>query len=1204
MKQGHDELKKLITEFKNKFYPYKNIKRFSIPVIGCISSGKSTILNYLLKLKKTLQMADKITTKCVCIIRHKKGCKKAKIYNVNIKERGDYIYNFEKGDEIVSNVAQVIEKKNKDIEEKKVGYDYKKYFLIIEYEIPFFIGNFEKYAEFFEFMDIPGLNETVEISNNNEKNSIDENFYFKQIFPLIQNNIKFSLFIFAADTYDKENSLQILKTYINGGSKKNKKEKDNEFSNYENNKNEEIKKKAELEKEQQKLFCYNKTFKESIFILNKIDKFKDEKEEGKKNFRDFISKNFEINLNDNNQPCIIGSKLNNEILKLESFRDYINYYILNSDENNRINNFYNYISEIMNKDFEINIKIKNKESDEENEEEEENEDEEKKEEDKIPSFMEKEEFENFKQLKNIANKKSYILNFMKVKQYYNLSKIFKKYKSNYKIKKEENEGLEEMIKSKMKNIIEDYYNIGKYEGMIPKIISDFNIDTSKKNLQQIKLRLDNLIKNKEGIGDPNNLIKDFYKYIVKLEQLQKNKKSDNKNFNNETISKLKNKYNEIKNYFNNTSAIRFLLVGPHNSGKSSILNDIIGYNQKFLQTGLKETTKTGIIIKYIKKGETPKLFDTNFITNESGYNYFEYNKDHPIAEGEISINSKIIFLNNEYSNNSEFKFYLLESPIEFLDKTELNEEEKKKIELIDYPGLDTNFEKAKIMAENLLKIVDGFIYVFFETSFDDANQNVLIRMYNILKNRINFSFNTCLFILNKIDSINEDINYKDINNRILKIFDDQNGRLSSREVLKQKQRIGDEYISLSGFSSQNYNKYKELEKNILNFEKFIEINSPKEKEEKEGFFKKIGNIFSFSDKIQILENNLRKNYLEKIYIKNFSPDPIIFKNRLKDLKNLFRGQNVDNKKLEKIVNLYLYILENRTNIKEYELSKIGNLLKNLNQVIKNSFIFFKEKIQFEAVDFITFCFLQIIELLNITKIKVNNENISAFKEINKDEIINKINSRKFLHQEEINNEFEYLKETFENNISNCSNSKSSFESMLKENNTIFDESINNIIKICNNFDNFLKKEYHKYLGKLNLKEMEESKQEFENNINNFKKTKIKNSSRDASSYISHDTVTTRLWYTFWISKNTKEVYDHKKTIKKYRKDINNNIFLKGKKDIKNRIKINTNNTINNINEILRKFNDEVACFKDNFIEFQKIVEEIEKFIYKNLGITG
>ena len=100
-----------------------------------------------------------------------------------------------------------------------------------------------------------------------------------------------------------------------------------------------------------------------------------------------------------------------------------------------------------------------------------------------------------------------------------------------------------------------------------------------------------------------------------------------------------------------------------------------------MPTDLKETTKTGIIIKYIKKEETPKLFITNFETNESGYNYFKYNSHHPIAQGEKEIYEKINNLNQKYSNNLELEFYLLESPIEFIDKMEISEEEKSKIEL-------------------------------------------------------------------------------------------------------------------------------------------------------------------------------------------------------------------------------------------------------------------------------------------------------------------------------------------------------------------------------------------------------------------------------------------------------------------------------------------------------------------------------------------
>ena len=96
MHKGEEKIKELIKEFKNKYYIYKGIKRFSIPVIGCISSGKSTILNYLLYLKKILQVGAKIVTKCVCIIRHRKGCKKAKIFNVDIQTRDNGFYNFEK----------------------------------------------------------------------------------------------------------------------------------------------------------------------------------------------------------------------------------------------------------------------------------------------------------------------------------------------------------------------------------------------------------------------------------------------------------------------------------------------------------------------------------------------------------------------------------------------------------------------------------------------------------------------------------------------------------------------------------------------------------------------------------------------------------------------------------------------------------------------------------------------------------------------------------------------------------------------------------------------------------------------------------------------------------------------------------------------------------------------------------------------------
>ena len=42
----------------------------------------------------------------------------------------------------------------------------------------------------------------------------------------------------------------------------------------------------------------------------------------------------------------------------------------------------------------------------------------------------------------------------------------------------------------------------------------------------------------------------------------------------------------------------------------------------------------------------------------------------------------------------------------------LTKEEKEKIEIIDFPGLDTDkFETARNNAEYLLKIIDGFIHI-------------------------------------------------------------------------------------------------------------------------------------------------------------------------------------------------------------------------------------------------------------------------------------------------------------------------------------------------------------------------------------------------------------------------------------------------------------------------------------------------------------
>ena len=126
---------------------------------------------------------------------------------VKIKQLEDNTYHLIKGNEILDNAGKVISERNALIYDNKVGNDLEKYFLIIEYEIPLFKNDFEKYSDFFEFIDLPGLNEF-------------EHKYLEKILPLIPMNIKFSLFIFTVDNFYTTINEKILYSYINSHNKK------------------------------------------------------------------------------------------------------------------------------------------------------------------------------------------------------------------------------------------------------------------------------------------------------------------------------------------------------------------------------------------------------------------------------------------------------------------------------------------------------------------------------------------------------------------------------------------------------------------------------------------------------------------------------------------------------------------------------------------------------------------------------------------------------------------------------------------------------------------------------------------------------------------------------------------------------------------------------------------------------------------------
>ena len=292
---NNQDLMNKINKYILDYLKFDKIKRFTIPVIGKINCGKSTILNYILNLDDILEFSCNITTKFVSIIRHNKKLKgkKPNVYKVNFIQRGfinnAFLYDFERdGGPLGGDAKEIIKKRNQEITNNELEALPQNYFYIIETYIPLFAGEYEKYSVYFEFMDIPGLNESSSQDNK-------DNIYFEKIIPLFINNIKFSIFIFDTMNYlDKNNSDE---TFLNFEKQIN--------SFYAVYLNENMK----------------ETFKNSIFILNKIDQSNREGglEEEKNCFKDHLKDKLQVNISDNYISLLSAEK---EYSSKKRFKSY------------------------------------------------------------------------------------------------------------------------------------------------------------------------------------------------------------------------------------------------------------------------------------------------------------------------------------------------------------------------------------------------------------------------------------------------------------------------------------------------------------------------------------------------------------------------------------------------------------------------------------------------------------------------------------------------------------------------------------------------------------------------------------------------------------------------------------------------------------------------------------------------------------------
>ena len=216
-----ESFSKFKEKYEKEFIKYKTEERFTIPIIGIISSGKSTFLNVILQ-NNYLETDTNIATKFICILRHNRFLREPKLYKAYSKRRRiDYKYkkfeyfSFEKRHEVeeVNGIKGDIKKLMQEINKNIVKYEEKmkisqrninKYFYILEVNIPLFSKEeYKSLGNYFDFIDIPGLNE-------------EESFISKNIIPMIVNKCLFSIYIFEMGRYENKDTLNIYKEYISG----------------------------------------------------------------------------------------------------------------------------------------------------------------------------------------------------------------------------------------------------------------------------------------------------------------------------------------------------------------------------------------------------------------------------------------------------------------------------------------------------------------------------------------------------------------------------------------------------------------------------------------------------------------------------------------------------------------------------------------------------------------------------------------------------------------------------------------------------------------------------------------------------------------------------------------------------------------------------------------------------------------------------